>query len=78
MTKNDQDKVASPATTNSTRMNRIGHWRQVAGMFLSGRCRASAKSSLPLRSMRRERGAVSMEVRSFMTPNLSRDRSQLR
>jgi hypothetical protein len=36
MTKNDQDKVASPATTNSTRMNRIGHWGRVAVMILSG------------------------------------------
>jgi hypothetical protein len=36
MTKSNQDKVAIPATTKSTSMNRIGHWGRVAVMFLSG------------------------------------------
>ncbi|MCX5841972.1 MAG: hypothetical protein NTY16_11105 [Deltaproteobacteria bacterium] len=36
MTKSNQDKVASPATTKSTRMNRIGHWGRIVVMILSG------------------------------------------
>ena len=36
MTKNNQDNVASPATTDSTLINRIGHWVRIAVMFLSG------------------------------------------
>jgi hypothetical protein len=36
MTKSNQDKVAIPATTKSTLMNRFGHWVRIAVMFLSG------------------------------------------
>lgn len=36
MTKSKQDKVASPATTDSTIKSRIGHWVRVAVMCLSG------------------------------------------
>lgn len=36
MTKSIQDKVASPATTDSTLKSRIGHWGRVAVMCLSG------------------------------------------
>jgi hypothetical protein len=35
MTKNNQDNVASPATTDSTLMTRIGHWGRVVVMCLS-------------------------------------------
>jgi hypothetical protein len=36
MTKSKQNRVSSPATTDSTLMSRIGHWGRVAVMFLSG------------------------------------------
>jgi hypothetical protein len=36
MTKSKQDKVVSPATTDSTLRSRIGHWGRVAVMCLSG------------------------------------------
>jgi hypothetical protein len=36
MTQNKQYKDASPATTDSTRKSRLGHWVRVAVMFLSG------------------------------------------
>jgi hypothetical protein len=36
MTQNKQHKDASPATTDSKRKSRIGHWVRVAVMFLSG------------------------------------------
>jgi hypothetical protein len=35
MAKINQDKVAIPATTDSTLMNRIGHWVRVVVMCLS-------------------------------------------
>jgi hypothetical protein len=35
MHKNNQNKVASPATTVPTPMNRIGHWGRVAVMCVS-------------------------------------------
>ena len=36
MTQSKQDKDATPATTDSTRKSRLGHWVRVALMFLSG------------------------------------------
>lgn len=36
MTQTKQYKDASPATTDSTRKSRLGHWVRVAVMFLSG------------------------------------------
>ena len=36
MTQSKQNKDASPATTDSTRKSRFGHWVRVAVMFLSG------------------------------------------
>ena len=36
MTQNKQHKDASPATTDSKRKSRIGHWGRVAVMCLSG------------------------------------------
>ena len=36
MTQSKQNKDASPATTDSTRKSRLGHWVRVAVMFLSG------------------------------------------
>jgi hypothetical protein len=35
MTQSKQCKDASPATTDATRKNRLGHWMRVVVMFLS-------------------------------------------
>jgi hypothetical protein len=35
MTKSKQDKVASPATTDSTSKSRLGHWMRVVVSLLS-------------------------------------------